>query len=484
MVCEHRRRRVAQVLFRQRGEQLQRPPGISFPARAAQEIHNFGVIASRSGDKSGHIVRLHADGACKLRYGGFRRERGDIGVADGVFAVEAAVVLRALGRRHLRQIRALGRGNDVDGKGEFVADRVIQRHRRLRLPPERDLPDAEPPVADGRDEHVAQSCRQRRLSPAVGRFARHGEELGVIVKFELHGRTLHGTARRVGDRHGERSACGIVRNHVDFGVVGRGFHHLLRAVVITEDLGVHQHPAAGRGVEPPQVEHRFRLAGPEEMPPSVGPGLDPGVVVVGVRPAGRVDLPGRDAHRAQRSDEQRRLLAAAAVGRAHGGQRRTGPRIRRLVVGLFVTPVVHFEDGVIHRQPLDAGFEFIVKYPARIVETLVVDPHGQHEMPEQLVGDAPAPRHLLPDRQRTAHVFQIKIAQIVGNVPHGHIGIEKRHCIAFLRRHRFVEYPEQIAPGEQLLFVAKIGPHAPHETLVAGRGARRQHAREHKQAGE
>lgn len=29
------------------------------------------------------------------------------------------------------------------------------------------------------------------------------------------------------------------------------------------------------------------------MPPSVGPGLDPGVVVVGVRPAGRVDLPGR-----------------------------------------------------------------------------------------------------------------------------------------------------------------------------------------------
>ena len=90
-------------------------------------------------------------------------------------------------------------------------------------------------------------------------------------------------------RHGERSACGIVRNHVDFGVVGRGFHHLLRAVVITEDLGVHQHSAAGRGVEPPQVEHRFRLTGPEEMPPSVGPGLDPGVVVVGVRPAGNPD---------------------------------------------------------------------------------------------------------------------------------------------------------------------------------------------------
>ena len=84
---------------------------------------------------------------------------------------------------------------------------------------------------------------------------------------------------------------------------------------------MHQHSAAGWGVEPPQVEHRFRLAGPEEMPPSVGPGLDPGVVVVGVRPARRVNLPGRDTHRPQRSDEQRRLLAAAAVSRAHGGQR-------------------------------------------------------------------------------------------------------------------------------------------------------------------
>ena len=259
-------------------------------------------------------------------------------------------------------------------------------------------------------QHVAQSCRQRRLSPAVGRFARHGEELGVIVKFELHGRTLHGAARRVGDRHGERSACGIVRNHVDFGVVGRGFHHLLRAVVITEDLGVHQHPAAGRGVEPPQVEHRFRLAGPEEMPPSVGPGLDPGVVVVGVRPAGRVDLPGRDAHRAQRSDEQRRLLAAAAVGRAHGGQRRTGPRIRRLVVGLFVTPVVHFEDGVVHRQPFDARRQLVVEHPARIVEVLVVHParaarnagtvRRKRCLPTAFPGGWPARCARFPDKNR------------------------------------------------------------------------------------
>ena len=484
MVCEHRRRRVAQVLFRQRSEQLQRPPGASFPARFAQEIHDLAVVASRCGYEPGDLAGLHSDGAGERIDGRLCGERGDIGVADGVFAVEAAVVFRALGGRHLRQIRALGRGNDVDGKGEFVADRVIQRHRRLRLPPERDLPDAEPPVADGRDEHVAQSCRQRRLSPAVGRFARHGEELGVIVKFELHGRTLHGTARRVGDRHGERSACGIVRNHIDFGVVGRGFHHLLRAVVITEDLGVHQHPAAGRGVEPPQVEHRFRLAGPEEMPPSVGPGLDPGVVVVGVRPAGRVDLPGRNAHRAQRRDEQRRLLAAAAVGRAHGGQRRTGPRIRRLVVGLFVTPVVHFEDGVVHRQPFDARRQLVVEHPARIVEVLVVHPHGQHEMPEQFVGNDVSPRHFPAGGQRAAHVFQIKIARVVGHVPHGHIGIKEHHGFALLPRHRFVEYPEQIAPGKQFLFVAEIGLHAPHETLVAGRGARRQHAREYKQAGE
>ena len=143
--------------------------------------------------------------------------------------------------------------------------------------------------------------------------------------------------------------------------------------------------------------------------------------------------------------------------------------------------MVHLQHGVVHRQPLDTGFEFIVKHPARIIETLVVDPHRQHEMPEQLVGDAPAPRHLLPDRQRTAHVFQIKIARIVGNVPHGHIGIEKRHCIAFLRRHRPIKHPEQIASGQQFPLMPEIGLHTLHEPAVGGRASRQQ-ARKHQQA--
>ena len=192
------------------------------------------------------------------------------------------------------------------------------------------------------------------------------------------------------------------------------------------------------------------------MPPSVGPGLDPGVVVVGVRPAGRVDLPGRNAHRAQRSDEQRRLLAATAVGRAHGGQRRTGPRIRRLVVGLFVTPVVHFEDGVVHRQPFDARRQLVVEHPARIVEVLVVHPHGQHEMPEQFVGNDVSPRHFPAGGQRAAHVFQIKIARVVGHVPHGHIGIKELQSFAFVRRQVRIEYGKQIALRQPFFFLIEV----------------------------
>ena len=143
--------------------------------------------------------------------------------------------------------------------------------------------------------------------------------------------------------------------------------------------------------------------------------------------------------------------------------------------------MVHLQNGVVHRQPLDAGFEFIVKHPARIVEMLVVDPHGQHEMPEQFVGDGPAPGHLLPGGQRPAHVFQIKIARIVGDVPHGHIGIEERHGVTFGRRHRPVEHPEQVAPGQQLPLVAEIGLHTPHEPAVDGRASRQQ-TRKHQQA--
>ena len=448
MVRKHRRRSVAQIFFRQRGEQLQGTPGISFPARFAQEIHDLGVIAARSGDKSGHIVRLHANGASKLRDGGFHRESGDIGVADGVFAVEAAVVLCTLCSCHVRQVGVPGRGNHIDGKRKFIADCVIEDNRHLRLPAERDLPEAEPSVAGGRNEHIAQPRRQRCPSLFVGCFARNGIKLGIIVELELHNRTRHRIPRGIGDSHRKRGAGGIIRDHVDFGIVGRGFHHLFRTVVIAEYLGVHQHSAAGRGVEPPEVQHRFRLAGPEEIPPPVGPGLDPGVVVVGMRPAGRVNLPGRDAHRPQGRDEQGRLLTAAAVGRAHRGQRRAGPRVRRLVVGLLVTPVIHFQNGVVHRQPSNTRFETVVKYPARIVEVLVVHPHGKHEMPKQVVGNGTPPRHLLPGSQRAAHVFKVEAARIVGNISHGHVGIKEHHGFAFLPRHRVAEHPEQVAPGQ------------------------------------
>ena len=88
-------------------------------------------------------------------------------------------------------------------------------------------------------------------------------------------------------------------------------------------------------------------------------------------------------------------------------------------------------------------------------------------MPEQFVGNDVSPRHFPAGGQRAAHVFQIKIARVVGHVPHGHIGIKEHHGLALLPRHRFVEYPEQIAPGKQFLFVTEIGLHAPHETLVA-----------------
>ncbi|GFI35024.1 hypothetical protein IMSAGC014_01534 [Bacteroidaceae bacterium] len=86
----------------------------------------------------------------------------------------------------------------------------------------------------------------------------------------------------------------IIASHVYFGIARCAAYHILIAGIAAVYLCVHEHAPGGRLVEPSQIEYRFRLAGTEKIPFAVHPGFHPSVIVVGMRPAWRVDLSGRN----------------------------------------------------------------------------------------------------------------------------------------------------------------------------------------------
>ena len=168
---------------------------------------------------------------------------------------------------------------------------------------------------------------------------------------------------------------------------------------------MHQHPAACRGIEPSKVQNRLRLACAKEIPAPVNPCLNPRMVVVGMRPTRSIDLTRRYAHGAESGDKKRRFLAATPVCCTDSGKRRACTCVRWLIVGLLVTPVVHLQYRVVHRQAFQPRHQLIVKHHTRAVEILVVDTHRQHEVAENIVGNRPAPNRLATCSQRAAHIF-------------------------------------------------------------------------------
>ncbi len=218
--------------------------------------------------------------------------------------------------------------------------------------------------------------------------------------------------------------------------------------MVTEDAGVHQHGARGGLVEPRHVKLGFGFARPEERPLAVHPHLDPSVVVVGMRPARRVDLTRGNTHGAHGGHREGRLLAATPLGGTHHGQRRRSAAVGGGIGGLLVAPVVHLQRGVVQRHARDTAAERIVIDHAELVQPLVVNPHGQHEVTEQLLGDVAPPRHLATGAKRHAHVVEKKFAVVIARVGRAHGSVKELHRLALLGRQFAVEDGKQIAVGE------------------------------------
>ena len=193
-----------------------------------------------------------------------------------------------------------------------------------------------------------------------------------------------------------------------------------------------QHRAGGGGVEPAQVQHGLRLAGAQEPPLSVGPGFHPGVVAFRMGPTRGINLTGRNPHAAEGGHAEGRFLAAAAQAVLDRGQGRVRTPVGRLVGHFLVAPVVHFQDGLLHRHPLHAGLQLVIEDQPRGIEILVVGPQGQHEMAELPLGNVPA--HLLARLQGLAHVRQEEFRRIVGDIGQRHIGVQEFEGFLLFRR--------------------------------------------------
>ena len=205
---------------------------------------------------------------------------------------------------------------------------------------------------------------------------------------------------------------------------------ILVNLIIAEDAGMQQHRTANRGVEPRHVEAWLRLAGTQEIPFAIHPGLHPGMVVVGMRPAGGIDLAGRDADGTQGSNAQHALLATTSRTRCHCCQRAGSAGIGGLIGSLLVTPMVDFQYGIIHAHALHTSAEGIRPKGAEIIEVLVIDTWREDEMAELLFGDVPV--HLAAHFEGRFHLCYPIRERLHRHVGQGEVAVEELHVAAFI----------------------------------------------------
>ena len=167
-----------------------------------------------------------------------------------------------------------------------------------------------------------------------------------------------------------------------------------------KQAGVDEHGAPRRGIEPAAVELRLRLTGAQKPPAAAAQRLHPGMVVIAVRPARGIDLPGGDADAAQRRHQKGGFLPAPPAAAAKDGERGGGAFILHLVAGLLMAPAVRFKHRLLFAKPADARPQRRMKQRAVVGEVLIVDARKEHIVQKQLLIQRAAPSGALTQSKR------------------------------------------------------------------------------------
>ena len=143
---------------------------------------------------------------------------------------------------------------------------------------------------------------------------------------------------------------------------------------------MHEHSPACRSIEPCKIEHRLWLASSKETPLSINPGLNPGMIAVGVSPTRGIYLTSRNTNCTQGSNKKSRFLSATAICGLDCSERRTCPAVRRHIYSLLMAPVVYLKHCFTHAHILDARGQLLKENIARTVQILIVHADREHEM--------------------------------------------------------------------------------------------------------
>ena len=287
----------------------------------------------------------------------------------------------------------------------------------------------------GKDHHIPETEVSHRFPSLIGGSGDEWIKLCIVVDAVGDGGALDRLTGFVHDTDGHRCGADVIGCHIELGEASVLAQHLFIAIVVAKGSGMEHHRPHHRGVKPSVVQHGGRFARPEVVPLSIYPRLDPGVVVVRMRPAGRIDLPRRYADGPEHRDDEGTLLAAAAEGIPQRGYWAGGPPIGGLIGDVLVCPAIERQHRLLHRHGIDEGGQFVVIGSPEVIQHLVIHPLREDKGAEESVRDLLPPRHLLPRPQRQPDIIQMIGDAVIHQVRQTHIGVEVGHRIPLLGGH-------------------------------------------------
>ena len=429
-----------EVLLGEGGEEEKCVVETTALSRVAEEALYRGVVSTALGEEVKEQGAILAGGTQPVRQRGGLLccgEGGGVRLTDRILLGEQAGILCRLGlgipnlrrllhRRSETQVLLCRDGverteSQLEGAAALLIGHLLHRDQVLAL--------------GGKDHHIPETEVGHRFPSSIGCSCDERIELCVVVDAVGDGGALDRLTGLVQDADGHRRGADVIGRHIELGEAIVLAQHLLVAIVVTEGGGVEHHRPHHRGVKPGVVQHGGRFACPEVVPLTIDPSLDPGVVVVRMRPAGRVDLSRRDADGPEHRNDEGTLLAAAPEGIPQRGYGAGGPPIGGLVGDVLMSPAIERQHRLLHGHGIDEGGQLIVVGGPKVIQHLVIDPLGEDKSTEESTRDFLSPRHLLPRPQCHPDIIQMVGNAVIHQVRQTHIGVEVGHGVPLLGGH-------------------------------------------------
>ena len=209
---------------------------------------------------------------------------------------------------------------------------------------------------------------------------------------------------------------------------------------------MHQHSPACWSIEPCEIKHRLGLTGTKETPLPVNPGLNPGMIAVGVSPTRGIYLTSRNTNCTQGSNKKSRFLSATAICGLYRSKRRTCSSVRWHIYCLLMAPVVYLKHCFTHAHILDARGQFLKENIARAVQILIVHPDREHKMTHLTLRHPASPRHFVQSPAGHPVMVEIVLRSHVQHISKRHICIQELKSLPLvgLELHRIKVYGSRL----------------------------------------